>query len=35
VVASGEAYRKQHPEARHLPPVYPLVLYHGQRQTRP
>ena len=34
VVASGEAYRKQHPEARHLPPVYPLVLYHGQRQWR-
>ena len=27
----GEAYRKQHPEARRLPPVYPLVIYHGER----
>ncbi|MGV0951891.1 MAG: Rpn family recombination-promoting nuclease/putative transposase [Azonexus sp.] len=34
VVASGEAYRKQHPQARRLPPVYPLVLYHGERQWR-
>ena len=34
VVASGEEYRKQHPQARRLPPVYPLVLYHGQRQWR-
>jgi predicted transposase YdaD len=34
VVASGEEYRKQHPKARRLPPVYPLVLYHGQRKWR-
>ncbi|WP_295446405.1 Rpn family recombination-promoting nuclease/putative transposase [uncultured Thiodictyon sp.] len=34
VVASGEEYRKQHPQARRLPPVYPLVLYHGSRQWR-
>jgi predicted transposase/invertase (TIGR01784 family) len=34
VVASGERHRKQHPEARRLPPVYPLVLYHGERQWR-
>ena len=27
----GEAHRKQHPEARCLPPVYPLVIYHGER----
>ena len=27
--ASGEAYRRQHPGATHIPPVYPLVLYHG------
>lgn len=32
IVASGEEYRKQHPQARHLPPVYPLVLYHGQKR---
>jgi len=32
VVLGGEQYRKQHPLARHLPPVYPLVLYHGQEQ---
>ena len=36
ILASGEEYRKQHPQARHLPPVYPLVLYHGQpRWTAP
>ena len=34
VVAAGELYRKQYPHARHLPPVYPLVLYHGERQWR-
>jgi hypothetical protein len=34
VVASGERYRKQHPKARRLPPVYPLVLYHGTRRWR-
>ena len=34
VVASGDEYRKQHPTTRHLPPVYPLVLYHGQRKWR-
>jgi len=27
----GEAYRKQHPDARRLPPVYPMVIYHGER----
>ncbi|WP_207190972.1 Rpn family recombination-promoting nuclease/putative transposase [Halochromatium salexigens] len=26
--------RKQHPEAKTLPPVYPLVLYHGQSRWR-
>ena len=26
--------RKRCPQARHLPPVYPLVLYHGQRRWR-
>jgi hypothetical protein len=30
----GEAYRNQHPEAKHLPPVYPLVIYHGERPWR-
>ncbi len=34
IVAGGDEYRKQHPKARHLPPVYPLVLYHGQKQWR-
>jgi predicted transposase YdaD len=34
LVASGERHRKQHPKARHLPPVYPLVLYHGTRRWR-
>ena len=35
-VFQGEAYRKQHPGARYLPPVYPLVIYHGrQRWTGP
>jgi hypothetical protein len=26
VIASGEAYRKQHPQARRLPPGYPLSI---------
>ncbi len=30
VALSGEAYRKQNPKAKHLPPVYTIVLYHGQ-----
>ena len=30
IVQSGHAYRKQHPEANSLPPVYPIVLYHGR-----
>ena len=30
VVAGGEQYLKQHRKAQRLPPVYPLVLYHGQ-----
>ncbi|WP_462321317.1 Rpn family recombination-promoting nuclease/putative transposase [Halochromatium sp.] len=34
VVASGELYRDQHPEAKTLPPIYPLVLYHGQEHWR-
>jgi predicted transposase YdaD len=34
VVAAGEEYRKQHPRARRLPPVYPLVLYHGRSRWR-
>lgn len=34
IVAGGDEYRKQHPKARHLPPVYPLVLYHGQQRWR-
>ncbi|WP_295447191.1 Rpn family recombination-promoting nuclease/putative transposase [uncultured Thiodictyon sp.] len=31
IAAEGEQHRKQHPDARHLPPVYPLVIYHGER----
>ncbi|WP_058556748.1 Rpn family recombination-promoting nuclease/putative transposase [Thiohalocapsa sp. ML1] len=27
VTAEGEQFRKQHPEARHLPPVYTIVVY--------
>ncbi|MBK5929958.1 Rpn family recombination-promoting nuclease/putative transposase [Halochromatium salexigens] len=34
IALQGDAYRKQHPEAKTLPPVYPLVLYHGQRLWR-
>ncbi|WP_201219819.1 Rpn family recombination-promoting nuclease/putative transposase [Halochromatium roseum] len=34
IALQGEAYRKQHPEVKTLPPVYPLVLYHGQRRWR-
>ncbi|MBK5939400.1 Rpn family recombination-promoting nuclease/putative transposase [Halochromatium roseum] len=34
IALRGESYRKQHPEAKTLPPVYPLVLYHGQRRWR-
>lgn len=34
VVASGELYRDQNPKAKTLPPIYPLVLYHGQRRWR-
>jgi predicted transposase/invertase (TIGR01784 family) len=34
VVAAGEEYRKPHPRVRRLPPVYPLVLYHGCRRWR-
>ena len=29
--AEGEQYRKQHPQARTLPPVYPMVIYHDKR----
>ncbi|MEA3643630.1 MAG: Rpn family recombination-promoting nuclease/putative transposase [Lamprobacter sp.] len=31
VPSEGEAHRKQHPDAKHLPPVYPMVLYHGHK----
>jgi hypothetical protein len=31
IAAEGEQYRKQHPAARRLPPVYPIVIYHGAR----
>jgi hypothetical protein len=31
ITAEGEAYCKQQPEARLLPPVYPMVIYHGER----
>ena len=34
IALSGEAYRKQHPDAKYLPPVYPLVLYHGHKAWR-
>lgn len=34
VVAAGERHRQQHPKTKRLPPVYPLVLYHGQRRWR-
>lgn len=34
IVAEGEAYRKQHPASCHLPPVYPLVIYHGTTTWR-
>ena len=34
IVASGELYRDQNPKAKTLPPIYPLVLYHGQAQWR-
>ncbi len=33
-MAEGDAYRKQHPKAHLLPPVYPLVIYHGKRRWR-
>jgi predicted transposase/invertase (TIGR01784 family) len=34
IAAEGHAYRKQHPKARRLPPIYPLVIYHGTREWR-
>jgi hypothetical protein len=34
IVASGELYRDQNPKARSLPPIFPLVLYHGQAHWR-
>lgn len=30
----GEAYRKQYPDTQHLPPVYPLVIHHGEQPWR-
>jgi predicted transposase/invertase (TIGR01784 family) len=34
IAAEGHDYRKQHPDARHLPPIYPLVIYHGEQRWR-
>jgi predicted transposase/invertase (TIGR01784 family) len=34
IVAEGDEYRRQHPKEKHLPPVYPLVLYHGRQKWR-
>ena len=34
LAAEGDAYRKQHPKARRLPPIYPLVIYHGKGRWR-
>jgi predicted transposase/invertase (TIGR01784 family) len=34
ITAEGEHYRKQHPKARKLPPVYPMVIYHGKREWK-
>ena len=34
ILASGELYRDQNPQAKTLPPIYPLVLYHGQAHWR-
>ncbi|WP_295389695.1 Rpn family recombination-promoting nuclease/putative transposase [uncultured Thiodictyon sp.] len=34
IAAEGDQYRKQHPDARQLPPIYPLVIYHGERHWR-
>jgi len=35
VVAAGEQYRKQHPQARHLPSVYPLVFTTASGRGEP
>ncbi len=32
IAAQGDQYRKQHPDAGRLPPVYPMVIYHGQER---
>ena len=34
IAAEGEQHRRQHADARRLPPVYPIVLYHGRRSWR-
>jgi len=34
ITAEGDQYCKQHSKAKHLPPVYPLVIYHGKHQWR-
>ncbi|WP_058553874.1 Rpn family recombination-promoting nuclease/putative transposase [Thiohalocapsa sp. ML1] len=34
IAAEGEQFRKQQPAARALPPVYPIVIYHGDRPWR-
>jgi len=34
ITAEGDQYCKQHSKAKYLPPVYPLVIYHGKRQWR-
>jgi hypothetical protein len=34
ITAEGDRYRKQHPKARQLPPVYLLVIYRGRGRWR-
>ncbi len=34
IAAEGNSFRKQHPDADHVPPVYPMVIYHGRRAWR-
>jgi predicted transposase/invertase (TIGR01784 family) len=34
IAAQGDQYRKQRPDADSLPPVYPIVIYHGEEAWR-
>jgi hypothetical protein len=34
IAAQGDQYRKQHPDAERLPPVYPIVIYHGKERWK-